>query len=55
MMGGINQLKYHLAKILGHEVGICPNSTSKIMRIANKALDDMGIAKKHREAMRAQF
>jgi hypothetical protein len=55
MMGGIGRLKYHLAKILGHEVGIYPKSTPKIMHIANKALDDMGIDREHREAMKAQF
>jgi hypothetical protein len=48
-------LKYHLAKISGHEVDICPNSSSEIMGIANKVLEDMGIAREHRESMKAQF
>jgi hypothetical protein len=55
MMGGITQLKYHLAKIPGHEVDICPNSTPKIMCIANKALKDMGLAREYKEAKKAQF
>jgi hypothetical protein len=55
MMGGITRLKYHLAKIPGHEVDICPNSTPEIMRIANKALEDMGLAREYREAKKAQF
>jgi hypothetical protein len=55
MMGGITRLKYHLAKLLGHEVDICPNSTSKIMRISNKALEDMGLAREYKEAKKAQF
>jgi hypothetical protein len=55
MMGGITRLKYHLAKISGHEVDICPNSTPEIMHIANKALEDMGLAREYREAKKAQF
>jgi hypothetical protein len=55
MMGGITRLKYHLAKIPGHEVDICPNSTPEIMCIANKALDDMGLAREYKEAKKVQF
>jgi len=32
-------LKYRLAKIPGHDVGICPESTPEIMRIAFDALE----------------
>jgi hypothetical protein len=41
--GGNHRLKYHLAQIPGHEVGICPNATPEIIHIANKSLVDMGI------------
>jgi hypothetical protein len=53
MMGGITWLKYHLARIPGHEVDICPNSTLEIMHIANKALEDMG--GDYNKAKKAQF
>jgi hypothetical protein len=43
--GGNQRLKYHLAQIPGHEVGICKKATPEIIHIANKALDDMGIAR----------
>jgi hypothetical protein len=55
MTRGITWLKYHLAKILGHEVDICPNPNPEIMRIANKALEDVGLAREYREAKNAQF
>jgi hypothetical protein len=55
MKGGITRLKYHLAKIPGHEVEICPKSTPKIMHIANKVLEDMDLARDYREAKRTQF
>jgi hypothetical protein len=37
-----------IAKIPGHEVDICPNSSPEIMRIANKALEDMDLAREYR-------
>jgi hypothetical protein len=55
MMGRITRLKYHLAKIPGHEVDICPKSTPEIMHIANKALEDIDLARDYREAKKAQF
>jgi hypothetical protein len=39
MLGWICRLKYNLAKILGHDVGICPESTPEIMRIVFDALE----------------
>jgi hypothetical protein len=39
MSGGICRLKYHLAKILGHDVGVCSNTTLEIMRIAFDSLE----------------
>jgi hypothetical protein len=55
MIGGITQLKYHLAKILGHEVDICPNSTAEIMHIANKALEELGLTRDYNKSKKAQF
>jgi hypothetical protein len=54
-MGGITWLKYHLARIPGHEVDICPKSTPKIMHIANKALEDLGLTRDYNKAKKAQF
>jgi hypothetical protein len=39
MLGGICRLKYHLAKIPGHDVGVCSNTTLEIMRIAVDSLE----------------
>jgi hypothetical protein len=39
MSGGICRLKYHLAKIPEHDVGVCAKSTPEIMRIAFDALE----------------
>jgi hypothetical protein len=36
-------------------VDICPKSTSEIMHIANKELEDMDLARDYREAKKAQF
>jgi hypothetical protein len=55
MMGGITRLKYHLARIPGHEVDICPNLTPEIMHIANKALEDLGLTRDYNQAKKAQF
>ena len=55
MMGGITRLKYHLARILGHEVDICPKSTLEIMHIANKVLEDLGLTRDYNKAKKAQF
>jgi hypothetical protein len=55
MMGGITRLKYHLARISGHEVEICKNSTPEIMHIANKALEELGLTRDYNKAKKAQF
>jgi hypothetical protein len=39
MSRGICRLKYHLAKILEHDVGACDKSTPEIMRIVFDALE----------------
>ena len=52
-------MKYHLAKIPGHDVGICPESTPEIMRIAFDALEtkdknkDEKAAKKNEISLRS--
>jgi hypothetical protein len=39
MIGGVSQLKYHLARLKGHEVGICIASTTlEVMRDGHKAI-----------------
>ena len=38
MTRGISRLKYHLAKIPGHDVLICTESTPEIMRMAHDAI-----------------
>jgi hypothetical protein len=55
MMGGITRMKYHLAKIPGHEVDICPKSTPEIMHISNKALEDTSLARDYNKAKKSQF
>jgi hypothetical protein len=59
MSGGICRLKYHLAKILGHDVGACHETTPEIMRIAFDALEtkdknkDKKVAKKNEISLRS--
>ena len=43
MTGGVSRLKYHLAQIVGHEVGICEQATPEIVQIVNKSLHDMNM------------
>jgi hypothetical protein len=50
MTGGVYRLKYHLAKIPGHEVGICPISSPKLVVKATKTLEEYAENKKHAEA-----
>ena len=38
--GGISRLKYHLTKIVGHEVDVCPAVTPEVMCIANQSIHD---------------
>jgi hypothetical protein len=40
MTSGVYRLNYHLAKILGHEVEICPISIPELVVKATKALED---------------
>ena len=38
MTGGIRRLKYHLEKLLGHDLGLCSANTPEIMRMAHDAI-----------------
>ena len=55
MTGGISRLKYHLAQIVGHEVGICEQATPKNVQIANKSLHDMNIKRYVRASVRTKM
>jgi hypothetical protein len=55
MIGGVYRLKYHLAKIQGHEVGICPISSPELVVKATKALEDYAEKKKYAEAKKKEI
>jgi hypothetical protein len=55
MINGVYRLKYHLAKIPGHEVGICPNSSPKLVVKATKALEDYAENKKYAQAKKKEI
>jgi hypothetical protein len=55
MFGKISCLKYHLAKILGNEVGICPISTPEIVHIANQSIFYMNRNGDQREEMKLEL
>ena len=55
MTGGISRLKYHLAQIVGHEVGICEQATPEIVQIANKSLHDMNMKRDVRALVRTEI
>ena len=38
MIRKVSWLKYHLAKILGHDVGICGESTLEIMQVSHDSI-----------------
>jgi hypothetical protein len=39
MTGGVYRLKYHLAKISGHDVGPCSNVSAEIMRVSHDSIN----------------
>ena len=53
--GGISSLKYHLAKLVGHEVDVCPVVTPEVMRIANQSLIGMARKRDEKEEFRNEF
>jgi hypothetical protein len=55
MSRGICRLKYHLAKIPGHDVGVCPNTNPEIMRIAFDSLEAKNKKKDEAAAKKAKL
>jgi hypothetical protein len=55
IFAGISRLKYHLSKIPGFDVDACPNSTPKIMHIANQSLIDMANKRDATEARKKEL
>ncbi len=53
--GGISRLKYHLAQIPKHEVGICKKATPEIIQIAIKAVELMESTSIQREDVRVEL
>ena len=53
--GGISQLKYHLAKIPGHGVGICEHVTPEVTRLAAKSVLDYANEKERKEQVNAEL
>jgi hypothetical protein len=55
MFGGVYQLKYHLAKIPGNEVGICTESSEELVAKATKAIEEYSTNKKYTEAKKKEM
>ena len=55
MTVGISRLKYHLAQIVGHEVGICEQATPLIIQIAKKSLHDLNVKRDVRASVRNEM
>ena len=52
---GISRLKYHLAKLVGHEVDVCPAVTLEVMPIANQSILDMAKKRDEKEEFRNEL
>jgi hypothetical protein len=55
MFGGINRLKYHLAKIPGNEIEICPKSSEELVARATKALEEFSANKDYTKAKKKEM
>ena len=55
MTSGISRLKYHLAQIAGHDVGPCNQTTPELIAKATEAIQDNGLRKQYKEAVRKQI
>ena len=55
MHGGVYRLKYHLAKILGNEVDICPKASEELVAKATKALEEYSANKQYTEAKKKEM
>ena len=49
MTGGITRLKYHLARLSGHDVGICTVSSLELIQKALEAIDEKDRKKEETE------
>jgi hypothetical protein len=55
MFGGVYQLKYHLVKIPGNEVGICTESSEELVVKATKAIEEYSANKQYTEAKKKEM
>jgi hypothetical protein len=55
MSGGICRLKYHLAKIPGHDADVCDKTTPEIMRIAFDSLEAKDKKKDEKASKKAEL
>jgi hypothetical protein len=55
MYVGVYWLKYHLAKIPGNEVDICPKSSEELVAKATKAIEEYSKNKKYTEAKKKKM
>lgn len=55
MTWGVYWLKFHLAQIPGHEVGLCKNTTTEIICTTLKSLEDIKKTKMNKEALKNQM
>eukprot|EP00253_Pinus_taeda_P006848 PITA_06848 len=49
MIGGVTRLKYHLARLTGHDVGICTVSSPELIQKALEAIDEKDRKKEETE------
>ena len=54
-MGGINRLKYHLAKLTRHDVSLCTGVTPKIMRSTHDSIHEKNKKKDEIAANRVEL
>ena len=55
IFGGVNHLKYHLAKISGYDVDACLKTTLKIMHVVNQSLLDLAKKRDEKEELRNEL
>ena len=48
-------MKYHLAKLVGHEVDVCAVVTPEVMHIANQSILDMAKKRDEKEEFRNEL
>eukprot|EP00253_Pinus_taeda_P014474 PITA_14474 len=54
MTGGITRLKYHLAKLPGHDVGLCTVSSAELVQKALEAIEEKDKKKEEAERNKAE-